>query len=826
MMQKMRWNQDWQFWQDHNSFALLWNVPETAKKVNLPHDAMLEQPANPQSSNGGNTGYRDGGTYIYTKNLFVAKDEKDHIFQLKFEGVYMNTFVFVNGQLAAKRPYGYSTFYVELNKFLQYDADNEIRVQVKTGATPNSRWYSGAGIIRDVYLLTSAKRTYLQPDALQITTQQANKQQATVMISAIVHNQTTEIQDQLQLNTQIFDENNNLVIQDSSPIVINSQDQQQWQQRLSWLNPQLWSGEDPHLYRCVVQLTDLQQAVVDQMEAVFGVRILTLDAHHGLQVNGQTVKLRGAGIHHDSGLLGAATYDVAAYRQIKLLKQAGFNAIRMAHQPAAASLLRACDELGMYVMDETFDMWNRSKSDYDYGLYFQEWWQADVRSMVAKDFNHPSVVMYSIGNEIPEIATNQGVQLSAQISQLIQQLDPTRYTLAAVNGLFSVGNDLIPIVERVAKQQNDSADIQGNVNDFMTAMNQYLDQIIVDDKISHQLDKVFATTDIAGYNYMTARYEHDVQAHPQRLLIGTETYPPQIGENWPLVQKHNQIIGDFTWTGWDYIGEAGVGIPGYQFGEGGFGAQYPAQLAYVGDLDITGFRRPLSYYREIVFGRRQKPYIAVQNPHHYGETLQKTPWMLSDTISSWTWDVKEHAPIIVEVYSPGTEVELRLNQQVIARKPVADSFRTLFELEYLPGQLTAVAYNHDQELGSYTLQTATKQHPQLRLSVENNVQLMNSRLSYQQGINGDIYYVNIEMVDEAGNLITDNDRELQVQLDNQQDQILGFGSGNPKPLKPFNSLRTTTFNGRALAIILKQHNQQPALLTVTGNNLPSKTITY
>ncbi|WP_259335295.1 DUF4982 domain-containing protein [Bombilactobacillus bombi] len=200
--------------------------------------------------------------------------------------------------------------------------------------------------------------------------------------------------------------------------------------------------------------------------------------------------------------------------------------------------------------------------------------------------------------------------------------------------------------------------------------------------------------------------------------------------------------------------------------------------------------------------------------------------MLSDTISSWTWDVKEHAPIIVEVYSPGTEVELRLNQQVIARKPVTDSFRTLFELEYLPGQLTAVAYNHDQELGSYTLQTATKQHPQLRLSVENNVQLMNSRLSYQQGINGDIYYVNIEMVDEAGNLITDNDQELQVQLDNQQDQILGFGSGNPKPLKPFNSLQTTTFNGRALAIILKQHNQQPALLTVTGNNLPSKTITY
>ncbi|MBA1435199.1 glycoside hydrolase family 2 protein [Bombilactobacillus bombi] len=813
-MKQTNWNQDWFFWEDKNSFALLWNIPENAQKINLPHDAMLQRAANAQSPNGGNTGFRDGGTYVYVKNLTISSQEADKVFLLKFEGSYMNTFVYVNGQLAAKRPYGYSTFYVPLNDFLNYDTVNEIRVQIKAGAMPNSRWYSGAGLIRDVYFLEGSQ-IYLQPDYPQIQILQAQEELASINVTTIIKNKLLKSTSLLQLQTLIYDDQDQLIIDETAPLTITGINQRKLVQKLTWDNPQLWDEHSPHLYRCVLRLFNQDQELIDHTETIFGVRALTLDPKNGLRVNGQKIKLRGACIHHDSGLLGAATYDIAAYRQVKLLKQAGFNAVRMAHQPAAPALLRACDELGMYVMDETFDMWNRSKSDYDYSLYFQEWWPKDVQSMIFKDFNHPSVIMYSIGNEIPEIATNQGIDLSAKISQFIHQLDPSRYTLAAVNGLFSVGNDLVGIVNDVVKEQKGSQE-DGNVNDFMTAMNQYLDQIIVNSKITKRLNQVFTTTDIAGYNYMTARYEDDIKKYSQRIIVGTETYPPQISRNWPLVQKHSQIIGDFTWTGWDYIGEAGVGIPGYQPGEGGFGAQYPAQLAYVGDIDIIGHRRPLSYYREIIFGLRNKPYIAVQNPHHYGKELLKTPWMLSDTVHSWSWDVPENSPIKVEVYSAGSEVELLLNDKIIAKKSVGPDHRTLFDLKYIPGKLTAISYKNGQEIGRQDLETANSNQLQIRLQKVDYSEEMKQKISYQhQIINGQLVFVAVELVDIDGNLITDNDQVLKIKLSSGKGAVIGFGSGNPKPLNNFNQLSTKTFNGHALAIIKRQSNQ-PLTITVTS----------
>ncbi|MDD7177630.1 MAG: glycoside hydrolase family 2 TIM barrel-domain containing protein [Lachnospiraceae bacterium] len=372
------------------------------------------------------------------------------------------------------------------------------------------------------------------------------------------------------------------------------------------------------MYRICSKLYENNELLDENMET-FGIRTLSVDPKHGFCVNGKTVKLRGSCIHHDSGILGAATFYDAEYRRVRMLKEAGFNAIRMAHHPAASALLRACDELGMYVMDEAFDMWQRCKSDHDYGLFFDECWEKDVEAMVRKDFNHPCVVMYSIGNEIPEIGTDHGAKMCHDISEKIKESDPTRYTLASINGIFAASDVIQGIVAELLNEQEAAGEISGDVNNFMAVMDANTDKIVVHNEITKRLDKACAYTDIAGYNYMTARYELDGRIRPNRVIVGSETYPPAIAKNWELVESLDHVIGDFTWTGWDYLREAGIGVPAYQFGEGGFSAVYPCMLAYCGDIDITGHRRPASYYREIVFGLRQTPYIAVQNPYQYGK---------------------------------------------------------------------------------------------------------------------------------------------------------------------------------------------------------------
>ena len=279
--------------------------------------------------------------------------------------------------------------------------------------------------------------------------------------------------------------------------------------------------------------------------------------------------------------IGAATYKGAHIRQVKILKEAGFNAIRMSHNPAAPALLAACDEIGMYVMDETFDMWTRFKSDFDYSQVFTEKWEEDVQAMVESDFNHPCVVMYSIGNEIPEIGTKHGSRIARQIVYKVKSMDPSRPTLASINGVFAAGDDIMTIMADIASDNDMS--FEGNINDFMTLMDTQMHNIVRHETVSKNLEFATASTDIAGYNYMTARYEEDAVNYPNRVMVGSETYPPQIAENWDIITKTPSVIGDFTWTGWDYIGEAGVGIPAYNFGEGGFGAHFPAQLSYVGD---------------------------------------------------------------------------------------------------------------------------------------------------------------------------------------------------------------------------------------------------
>lgn len=807
-MIEQKWNDNWKFWVDKDSFALVWDIPEIARDITLPHDAMIEKPAHADSLNGGNTGFRDGDIYTYVKMLHAPEEYKEKTVTLKFEGVYMNAFVYVNGQLAAKSPFGYTTFYAPLNDFLKYGEDNEIRVQVRAGAMTNSRWYSGAGIYRDVYFLESGL-THIVPEGVQVKTENADDAYATLRVATELENKTAVPQD-LVIETVIKDDEENVVAKECTFATIFAGENRTLKQRIIVENPKLWSAENPKLYTFETKVYENTEAkeLLDEAADTFGIRTLAVDAKRGFRVNGKSVNLRGGCIHHDSGLLGAATYEDAQYRQILKMKEAGFNAIRMSHHPMAPAMLRACDEIGMYVMDETFDMWNRLKSNYDYGLYFQEWWEKDVTAMVRKDYNHPSVVLYSVGNEIPEIGTDKGAQTCQELSDKIRSLDDTRYTLASINGVFAAGDKVDQIVADVVAGLSAEGKIDGNVNDFMSLMDGHMDEIVVHKTISERLEKACAGVDIAGYNYMTARYEQDGKAYPNRVIVGSETYPPEIARNWELVERLPHVIGDFTWTGWDYIGEAGVGIPAYKWGEGGFGAAFPAQLAYPGDFDITGFRRPASYYREAVFGLRKKPYIAVQNPTHYGEFLIKTPWVISDATASWNWDGMEGKPAIVEVYAQGDEVELLLNGKSLGKKAAGKEagFRTLFETTYEPGILTAISYENEHEIGRSELATAGCERT-LCVEKEEYVGLKNAKQ--------ELVYVQVEMRDQNGALAADDNQKITLSVDGEV-EVLGFGSGNPKPNYNFNEGVTELFGGRAQIIVKKPEGK--ATLTVTAEN--------
>ena len=794
-MKRTKWNDGWKFWSDKDAFALVWNIPENARDVMLPHDAMIEKPAYAGSPNGGNTGYRDGGNYTYVKMLSVPKAEAGKKYILKFDGVYCHALVYVNEQLAGSEANGYSTFYVDLTPFL-HAGENEIRVQVKNAGMTNSRWYSGSGIYRDVYLLT-AGATYLEPDSVQVTTESADEGFAVLSVKTTVINETLKART-LRLHTGIHASDGGAAGAERTAFFLKAGEQKTLTQRIVIRDPALWSEESPALYGVESRLYD-GETLIDTARDRFGIRMLSLDAARGLRVNGQSVKLRGACIHHDSGLLGAATYQDAQFRQIKRLKEAGFNAIRMSHHPAAPALLRACDELGVYVMDEFSDMWTRAKNDLDYALDFDKWWETDVRLMVKKDYNHPSVVLFSVGNEIPEIGTDAGSETCAKIAGLMKALDPTRFTTAGINGVFAAGDQMGRILADLSRDMQAAGEIEGNVNDFMTVMDTKMDQIVVHEAISERLEKACASLDVAGYNYMAARYEPDSVNYPNRVMVGSETYPPDIARNWALVEKLPSVIGDFTWTGWDYIGEAGVGVPAYAFGEGGFGAQYPCQLAYCGDLDLTGFRRPLSYYREIVFGLRRKPYIAVQNPHHYGETLIKTPWVMSDADASWDWPGCEGKPVIVEVYAPGDEVELFVNGKSLGRKK-PENFRAVFETVYEPGKLRAQNYQNRKELGIIELLTP-KDETKLRIQVEDP--------------GDELVYLTVSLTDGIGTPVTSADEQLSARAEGAE--IMGFGSGDPKPLLNYNEGKARTYRGRA-QMILKKTGSDPAVVTVNSES--------
>ena len=420
------------------------------------------------------------------------------------------------------------------------------------------------------------------------------------------------------------------------------------------------------------------------------------------------MKLRGACVHHDNGPLGAVTIATAEDRRVRLLKDAGFNALRSAHNPMSRAMLDACDRHGVLVMDELTDVWTRSKTSFDGSATFADRWQHDVAGLVAKDFNHPSVVLYSIGNEILELATPVGATWSSRLAEGIRALDDTRFVTNGINGIIANIDKMAAAMAEAAAGADPS-----DPNTMMADMGEQMALANASPLVTESTEESAAALDVVGFNYADSRYVLDAELFPHRVIVGSETFPAKIDVMWDLVTRLPHVIGDFTWTGWDYLGEAGIGRVDYTDVEGyaptGTAGPYPYLLAECGDIDITGHRRPISYYREIVFGLRTDPYIAVHRPQHHGRPTATTPWSWDDSVSSWTWDAASGAPITVDVYADADEVELLLDGVSLGRAAVGTekAFRARFETEYRPGELVAVARRGGVEVGRHAVRTAS-----------------------------------------------------------------------------------------------------------------------
>jgi beta-galactosidase len=769
--------------------------------VLVPHDAIIGGERDPGLAHGETSAYHPGGAFEYRRILHTPQTLVGRLIELEFDGVYRDAMVYVNGALAGQHAYGYSRFTVRIDPYLRFgpgeDGRNEIRVACRTHQ--DSRWYAGAGIHRDVALVVK-EAVHIASDGVRVTTPDIDLDRGVVEIAVTVRNTSARTTTSV-LAAAIADPAGAEVADASSPITLLPGTSGVVRHRLVVACPALWSVNRPQLHTARLRLrddTDGAEHVVEEETVTFGIRSLQLDVRHGLRINGEVVKLRGACIHADNGPLGAVSLPRAEERRIALLKQAGFNAVRSSHHPASAALLDACDRLGVLVMDETFDMWTSAKSDFDYAYDFPQWWERDVEALVARAVNHPSVIMYSIGNEIPEVGTPFGAVWSRRLAEKVRELDRTRFVTNGVNGFVAMLDMVLPMI-RAARDgaAEQPADTAGGVNTMMDAFAAMMSGVQTAPETSAATEESFAVLDVAGMNYADARYELDRELFPNRIIVGTETWPSMIAGNWDLVIRHDHVIGDFTWAGWDYLGETGIGRVRYAGEEGstptGFSGGYPELTAYCGDIDIIGHRRPASYYREIVFGLRTEPYIAVLRPQFHGrEVALATQWSWSDAVSSWTWEGFQGRPVRVEVYADADEVELVLDGTSLDRAKVGGTraFRAEFEVVYRPGVLTAVAYADGAELGRTTLSTAA---PSLALVADVDRTDLDAD-------GRDLAYVALTLTDGAGTVHPGRDRRIEVRVEGPA-LLAGIASGAPATEEPLTGSGCTTFDGRALAII-------------------------
>lgn len=747
------------------------------KTVTLPHDAMLAEPRTALSAGGTNTGWYEGYDYEYRRTLTVPGNELADTHILEFEGVYHNAEVWLNGQKAAFRPYGYTNFYVDCAPYL-HAGENELRVIARNADQPNSRWYSGAGIYRPVQLWT-ARSAHIALNGVKIRTLSLDPAVVEVRVKTTAPGTVRLTVDDLPAMQQESD----------GEAVFT----------LTLDNARLWTPETPNLYTCRVSFAD------DEVTETFGVRKVEWGTD-GFLLNGKRYIIQGACIHHDNGLLGAVCDPDAVARKVRLLKENGYNAIRSAHNPCSKALLAECDRQGMLVMDEYIDHWYIHKTEHDYVDYFNEWWRQDLTDMVEKDYNHPCVVLYSTGNEVSETAQKRGIALTKEMTDFLHGLDDSRPVTCGVNIFFnflsSIGFGVYSDekakkeAERAekAKQRGEKAAKKKAVgSQFFNNLAGLLgDEFMKRGATLHGCDiktrDAFANMDIAGYNYGIYRYKHDLKKYPQRLILGSETFCNDAYKFRELAKQEPRLVGDFVWAGMDYLGEVMVGSWEYADYAETFDGGPGWVSAGSGRIDLTGKPLGEALYTRVALEANNGPYIAVCPVNHTGDRHSPSAWKMTNAMPSWSWTGCEERKANVEVYARAARVELVLNGHTVGSKTLKNDCLAKFSIPYESGTLEAVSYDAaDHEIGRCKLQSAGGT---TRLTLDAEEPTVKP---------GHLCYIRLRYTDENG--ITKPLVRGNIQVQVRGGTLVGLGSACPFNKHSYLDSETDTYYGEALAIV-------------------------
>ena len=823
------------------------------EKVNLPHDYMIASDVSPDAPAGPAMGYYTEGAASYTKKMQIPAQWEGQKVYLHFDGVMMNASVNVNGSLVKVHHYGYTPFTADITDYLYYGEENRISVLVNPSMQPNSRWYTGAGIYRDV-TLAHVSPIHIDVDGVFAWTKRilsadvsgVRAAEAQVMVEVTVRNTLGKDH---QVNVGVTLSPAAAEDREGAADTASSSSREIYRETALFVkagqtataripftvkDPLLWTAEHTNLCHVKAVVKDMggfgvclesskaDETISDTAETDFGIRTVTADAVRGLQVNGKTVKLKGGCIHHDNGLLGAVSLYDSEYRKLKLLKESGFNAVRMAHNPPSSALLDACDRLGLYVIDEAFDAWGFCKQPGDYSQYFADHWKDDMRAFILRDRNHPSVLFWSTGNEVEERGgMGDGYALAMELAAYVRSLDSTRLV---TNGLCSMwsGLDDRSTAEYFRKMMEEA---RGNVQnlDLSKGGRDWEDRT-----------EAFANClDVVGYNYLDAHYEYAGERYPERVILGTESYPNQIDKVWDLTEKLPYVIGDCTWTAFDYIGEAGIGKSAFfppesdEAKQGSFmlsshSSDYPWRLANDADFSINGDLLPQGVYRRIVWGSPETG-LYTQHPEHFEETEVVSNWGWNQVNASWNYSGYEGKPVKVFVYSAADEVELFLNGKSVGTKAAGkeNRYTAVFQVPYEAGVLSAVSRRKGSPAaGDGSADPAEISRCELKTTGVPASIALDPEQTELTPDGQSLSYVAVKLLDAEGNIVPDARISLTAALESGDAVLAGFGSAAPVTEDNYTSGKCISFHGKAAAVIRAGYEKCSAVLKVTAEGLP------
>lgn len=728
--------------------------------VDLPHDWSVLSDFNELAKVGTDGGYLPAGKGIYAKTLRInPSDEPTSRTALYIEGAYMNAEVAVNGNFVGKRPYGYSSVIYDITPYLK-EGDNNIEITVDNSQQRNSRWYTGSGIYRHVWLLNTPEIA-IEPWSVYVTTPEVAKEASTVNMCLSVANHSSS-EGNIEVAASIIDEEGKTVAQAKKAVSVQPKASEEVEVGFSPAKLSLWSPDSPALYSMDIELI-VDGKVIDSMSETFGVRKIEYSADKGFRLNGEPTLINGGCVHHDNGLLGARSYDAAEARKVKLMKDAGFNAVRTSHNPPSPAFLDECDRQGLMVIDEAFDGWREAKKPNDYSKYIDEWWEKDIESMVLRDRNHPSIICWSIGNEVIERKKIEVVSTAKKLADKCRKLDPARPVTSALAAWDSDWDIYDPLAEQ------------------------------------HE---------IVGYNYMIHKSESDHQRVPERVMWQTESFPRQAFSNWEKVNDYPYVIGDFVWTAIDYLGECGIGryyYAGETEGEHYERDQWPWHGAYCGDIDIIGARKPISHYREMLYNPEKMLYMAVCEPNGYYGEIKETAWSAYPTAESWNWEGHEGKPIDVEVISHYDKVRLYQNGELVGEKPTTrnEGFKAIFTVPYAAGEIVAKGVLADGTETSECAALSTAGEPyKLQIKADKNELLAN---------NQDLAYLTVEILDRKGRLVPNATNRISFSIDGKG-TIEATSSADLKDTEGYHRTDRNAWQGRAGAVV--KTGNKPGTITV------------